>query len=248
MKVGFSHYNAFPGWDKAPAFFSALIERESSTSVLEIGAGANPTLTPADVSAMAVTYTTNDVLESELAKAGPGYETLCLDIANADPAGLPEATFDFVFSRMVNEHIADGERYYRNIFDLLLPGGTTAHCFSTLYALPFVVNRFAPERLASRILDLVSPRDRYRQDKFRAYYSWSRGPSRRSIARLRSVGFEVCEYRGYFGHPYYISRLRALGALEERKATWLVRHPIAALTSYAVVVLRKPLDERQRLH
>jgi hypothetical protein len=29
-------------------------------------------------------------------------------------------------------------------------------------------------------------------------------------------------------------------ALEQAKSAWLVRHPIPALTSYAVVILRRP--------
>ncbi len=142
---------------------------------------------------------------------------------------------------MVNEHVADGERYYRNIFTVLRPGGVTAHCFSTLYALPFVANRVLPERFASRVLDTVNPRDRYQHDKFRAYYSWSRGPSRLMIERLSRLGYEVLEYRGYFGHGYYDHPAqRPVRALEEAKTRWLCRHPIPILTSYAVVVLRKP--------
>ncbi|MDX6691916.1 MAG: hypothetical protein QOG15_3373 [Solirubrobacteraceae bacterium] len=241
MIVRFDHYREFPGWDQAPVFLRHLVEREGSRSVLEIGAGANPTLSAPDVHSLDLTYTTNDVSEAELAKAGPGYETLCLDIAAAKPQELSPASFDFIFSRMVNEHIADGERYYRNVFRLLAAGGTSAHCFSTLYALPFVVNRVIPERIAGTILDLVNPReDPHRQGKFRAYYSWSRGPTQRAIDRLRGLGFDVEEYRGYFGHPYYDGVLRALRPLEEWKTGWLRRHPIPALTSYAVVVLRKP--------
>ncbi|MEY2513746.1 MAG: hypothetical protein QOJ89_1104 [bacterium] len=242
MKVVYGHYREFPGWTKAPSFLASIVEREGSTALLEIGAGANPTLTPAQLDAYpGLRYTTNDVSASELAKAGPAYETLRLDMASASADALPREAFDLVFSRMVNEHVADGERYYRNIFDVLRPGGLTAHCFSTLYALPFVANRVLPERLTSRLLDLFSPRDRYQQDKFPAHYSWSRGPSRRMIERLERQGFDVDEYRGYYGHPYYDRpQLRPVRALEEAKAAWLCRHPRPALTSYAVVILRKP--------
>ena len=210
--------------------------------MLEIGSGANPTLSPEQLRRLGVRYTTNDRAASELAKADPAYETLLLDMAAPRPPTLPLGAFDLIFSRMVNEHVDDGERYYRNIFDALRPGGVTAHCFSTLYALPFVVNRLLPERLAGRVLDIVNPReDPYMQDKFPARYSWSRGPTRRAIARLRGLGYEVAEYHGYFGHPYYErAALRPVRALEEAKAGWLCRHPIPALTSYAVVILRKP--------
>lgn len=241
MTIAYGHFRDFPGWTAAASFLSALIRRESCTSVLEIGAGANPTLSPTEVAARGLRYATNDVSASELAKADSAYERLLLDMATASPTALPREAFDLVFSRMVNEHVADGERYYRNIFDVLRPGGVTAHCFSTLYALPFVANRLLPERLASHMLGVVNPRDRYQHDKFPAHYSWSRGPSRRMIKRLAGLGYEITEYRGYFGHRYYDHpTLRLVRALEEAKTRWLCRHPIPALTSYAVVILRKP--------
>ena len=241
MTVAYDHYMTFPGWTKAPGFLAEIIDRESCKSVLEIGSGANPTLAPEEVEARGLSYTTNDIEAGELAKAGPAYETLLLDMATAGRAALPRAAFDLVFSRMVNEHVADGERYHRNIYDVLRPGGMTAHCFSTLYALPFLVNRLVPERVASRLLDVFNPRDRYQQDKFPARYSWSRGPSARMRRRLTALGYEIVEFRGYFGHPYYNQPLlKPVRALEEAKAAWLCRHPIPALTSYAVVILRKP--------
>jgi SAM-dependent methyltransferase len=241
MTISYDHYATFPGWTKAPEFLASIIDRESSCSVLEIGSGANPTLAPDEVASRDLHYTTNDRDAAELAKAGPAYETLMLDMENVDRRALPRDSFDLVFSRMVNEHVADGESYYRNIYDVLRPGGVTAHCFSTLYALPFFVNRLVPERLASRLLDIFNPRDRYQQDKFPAHYSWSRGPSVRMCRRLTALGYEIVEYRGYFGHPYYNQPLmKPLRALEEAKSKWLSRHPIPALTSYAVVILRKP--------
>ncbi len=244
-RIAYEHWLEFPGWAAAPSYLAGLIERESSTSVLEIGAGANPTLSPSEVEARGLRYTTNDVSASELEKADPAYDRLLLDMAAASEATLPREAFDLVFSRMVNEHVVDGERYYRNIFGVLRPGGVTAHCFATLYALPFVANRLLPERVTSRVLDIFHPRDRFQHDKFPAVYSWSRGPSTRMIERLTAIGYEIVEYHGYFGHEYYSHRaLRPLRALEEAKSRWLCAHPIAALTSYAVVVMRKPPASR----
>lgn len=242
MKIAYGHHAQFPGWPMAaPRFLSSIVERESCTSVMEIGSGANPTLSPTEIDTRGLRYTTNDLSASELAKAGPAYETLLLDMVTASPAALPREAFDLVFSRMVNEHVADGERYHRNIFDVLRPGGVAVHCFSTLYALPFVVNRLLPERVASRALDVFFPRDRYQQDKFPARYSWSRGPSKRMIERLSRLGYEIIEYHGYFGHDYYNRpAFRLVRMLEEAKSAWLCHHPIPALTSYAVVILRKP--------
>ena len=86
---------------------------------------------------------------------------------------------------------------------------------------------------------MVSPRDEHRHGKFRAWYSWSRGPTRRMVARFRGMGFGVLEYHGYFGHDYYERRLPLLHHLEERKTRFLLKHPIALATAYAGVVLRK---------
>jgi len=232
-------FASFPGWDAAEAWFAGLITEHAARDVLEIGAGANPTLALGSLPALGVRrYTTNDLSAAELAKAAPGYETLCADFT--DPALELSQQFDFICSRMVNEHVRDGAAYYRNVFRALRPGGVTVHAFSTLYALPFLVNRLMPETVSSLLLDVFAPRDRHQHEKFKAYYSWSRGPTARQMRRFESLGFEVLEYCGFFGHNYYEKRLAPLHWLEERKEAWLLRHPIPALTSYATVVLRRP--------
>jgi SAM-dependent methyltransferase len=232
-------FASFPGWDAAEAWFGELITRHAAQDVLEIGAGANPTLGLASLAGLGVRrYTTNDLSAAELAKAASGYETLCADFA--DPALNVSNQFDFICSRMVNEHVRDGAAYYRNVYRALKPGGVTAHAFSTLYALPFVVNRLMPEAVSSVLLDVFAPRDRHQHEKFKAYYSWSRGPTARQQRRFESLGFELLEYRGFFGHNYYEKRLGLLHRLEQRKAAWLLKHPLPALTAFAFVVLRRP--------
>jgi hypothetical protein len=59
------------------------------------------------------------------------------------------------------------------------------------------------------------------------------------IRRFERVGFEVVEFRGYFGHSYYQTRMPLLHKLERAKARWLAKHPIPLLTSFSWVVLRK---------
>ena len=230
---------SFEGWHGAASAVETLVGRFGSRHVLEIGAGANPTLPVATVRRLGLTYTTNDISPAELDKADRAYERLCHDLSEADPPVDLRDSFDFVFSRMVNEHVRDGERYYRNIATLLKPGGVTVHWFSTLYALPFIGNRLMPEFISDRVLDVLAPRNRSDHGKFKAYYSWGRGPTRAMLARLEALGFDVLDYTGYFGHTYYRRRLPLLHYLEEKKAAWLVRHPHPLLTSYARVVLRK---------
>ena len=239
LTPSYGAFSDFPGWAGAERWISSLIRANGARSVLEIGAGANPTLPLERLAELDVAqYTTNDVSAAELSKAPRGYDTLCADFT--DPALALPQQYDFICSRMVNEHVRDGEIYYRNIYRALRPGGVTAHAFSTLYALPFLVNRLMPEWISGALLNAFAPRDRHQHDKFRAYYSWSRGPTAHQRRRFERLGFEILEYRGFFGHRYYERRLSPLHRAELMKERWLLRHPIPQLTAYATVVLRRP--------
>jgi hypothetical protein len=86
---------------------------------------------------------------------------------------------------------------------------------------------------------MFSPRDEHLHGKFSAYYSWSRGPSNSMIRRFEEIGFEIIDYRGYFGH-YYYQKLPWLHRLEMFKSKLLLKYSVPQLCSYARVVLRKP--------
>lgn len=235
--IGFDLFDECPGWQRAPDWVLGLIDGHRCRSVLEIGSGANPTLSPQAVSERGLRYVANDIDAGEMAKADPAFDRWVGDISQGAPAGM-EDRFDLVFSRMVNEHVADGRAYHANIHQVLAPGGIAAHCFSTLYSLPFVVNRLLPESFSEAILGVFDPRDREKRGKFRAYYSWSRGPSPRMVARFESLGFEVLRYVGYFGHGYYW-RWPLVNRLEQWKARALVSSPVPSLCSFAMLIARK---------
>jgi SAM-dependent methyltransferase len=239
MRIRYDIVDNFEGWRLAAGAISRIALDAGSKNILEIGAGANPTLPVSFLQEHGIDYTTNDISPEELLKAAPEYRRLCLDLCDETPGEELSGKFDLVFSRMVNEHVRDGEAYYRNILRILQPGGLTVHWFSTLYAFPFLVNRLVPEWLSDRLLNIFSPRDRFQHDKFKAYYSWGRGPTKQMLNRFSAMGFEVIEYVGYFGHSYYRKRLGILHGLEMRKANWLKRHPVPQLTSYACVILKK---------
>ncbi len=143
---------------------------------------------------------------------------------------------------MVGEHIKDGWRFHHNVHKLLRPGGISFHCFSTLWATPFVVNLLMPEFLSSRINRSIDPRDPYKHAKFPARYEWCRGPSKTMLQRfqdlVQDLGFDIVEYNGYFGHNDY-HRFPWLHKAEGLKARFLLRHPSPHLCSYATVLLRK---------
>ncbi|MCW8803386.1 MAG: hypothetical protein OQK57_03225, partial [Ignavibacteriaceae bacterium] len=146
--------------------------------------------------------------------------------------------YDFIFSRMVGEHIENGLAFHKNIFHLLNYNGKSFHCFSTLFSLPFIVNRILPDSLSNILLKKVASRDSYQHGKFKAYYSWCRGPSKNMIKRLEGIGFEIVEYVGYFGHNYY-NKIALLRFLENIKSRLLLNKPVPNLTSYAHLILRK---------
>lgn len=239
MRIRYDTVENFEGWSKAPDAISRIALNAGSKEILEIGAGANPTLPVSFIQANGIDYTTNDISPGELAKAAPEYKRLCFDFCGNAPGKELEERFDLVFSRMVNEHVKSGETYYKNIFRILQRGGITVHWFSTLYAFPFAVNRLVPDWLSERLLNIFSPRDRFQHDKFKAYYSWGRGPTQAMLNHFSRLGFEVVEYVGYFGHSYYKNRLPFLHAVELKKAEFLKKHPVPHLTSYACVILKK---------
>lgn len=221
-------------------FLLALLEQTGARRVCDVGGGANPVVPLEVVQARALDYTVLDISAAELAKAPAGYRTHLADIAG--PALGEVGPFDVVFSQMVAEHIADPEAFHRNVLALLRPGGVALHYFPTLYAPPFVVNRLLPDRLARMILRALRP-ERFvddRGEKFPAYYRWCRGPTPAQVRRLESVGFEVEHYVGLFGTRSYFERVPALQRLEDGVAQALLRRPLPWMTSYALLVLRRP--------
>ncbi len=152
----------------------------------------------------------------------------------------PPRKFDLVFSKMLAEHVKDGKRFHQNARSLLADGGRAFHFFPTLFALPLLVNKLLPEAISDWILHITQP-ERYetgKTDKFPAYYDWCYGPMPSQIKRLESLGYQVEEYTGYFGHEYY-RKIPFMQTLIDALARYLVQHPVPCYTISAYVLLRK---------
>lgn len=230
-------------------FLLELIEHTGARRVCDIGGGANPVVSLEVIRERSLDYTVLDISDTELAKAPTGYQTHVADIAAPGLEGI--GPFDVMFSHMLAEHIADPRTFHENLLRLLRPGGVAFHYFPTLYALPFVVNRVLPHRLARALLVALRP-GRFvddRGEKFPAFYRWCRGPTAAQLRRFEDIGFEVEHYVGLFGTRSYFERIPPLQRLEDRVAEALLRRPLPWMTSYAFVVLRKPggSDELGRL-
>lgn len=237
MKKNYYLVKDFIGWSKTEAYIQELIINKKIKSILEIGAGANPTINPKFIKENNLSYTISDVDEGELNKADKIYSKLVVDLSKPDFNA--SAKFDLVFSRMVGEHITDAKTFHQNVFNILNSGGISFHCFSTLYAFPFVVNKILPDRLSDLILEKIDPRDKHQHGKFKAHYDWSFGPTRKMIRRFENIGYEIIEYVGYFGHNYY-KKFPLLNKIEEVKSKILLKFPLPLLTSYSHFILMKP--------
>jgi len=228
-------------WPTVPGLIERLIVEGGARRVLEVGAGANPLFPPAFLERHGLSYTALDISAEELAKAPSCYGKLQADICSAT-LPVPEQGFDFVFSRMLAEHVRDGEAFHRNVLRLLSPGGRAFHFFPTLWAPPFVLNRLLPERLAEVVLNAVQPgRERSGYNaKFPAYYLWCRGPTAGQLARFERLGYAVESAVGMFGHREYYRRLGPLIKLHDAVVQRLLARPRPLFTSFMHVTLRKP--------
>ncbi len=216
-----------------------LVVSSRPRTVFDLGGGANPVLSPGFIARHGLRYVVADASAEQLALAPDSYEKLVLDMSA--PGVTAAASCDLAISRYVLEHVAEPEVFHRNVARLLAGGGRAAHFFSTLYALPFALNRVLPGAMGRRLAGLSIPvrETDGHEEVFPAAYRWCRGPSHGQLRRFERLGFDVEEYVGYFGHIYY-KRVPPLQALEDRLARALVRHPVPALTSFARVVLVKP--------
>lgn len=225
-------------YDDYTEVLKRIVKTNKFVSLLDIGGGAQPMFSVEYIESERLDYTVLDISHDELARARAQYSKLQMDIAKRD-ASFAE-TYDFVFSRFMVEHVSDAAQLHVNVFKALRPGGMAVHFFPTLYAFPFFVNWLLPNWAGALLLN----KERRDRGKFPAHYKWCVGPSIHSVKRLEKIGYDVIEYSGFFGHGYYdgVPILRSLhGWFRER----LLVHPFPMFTSFAWVVLRKPMINKK---
>lgn len=224
-----------------PHFWAKLngLVEDDVKRVCEVGGGAKPAVSPAKVQRLGLEYVVLDESQTQLDNAPEGYHLLRADILDSEAVSeliRQHGSFDLVVSRWTAEHISDGKAFHEQVFRLLRPGGTAVHFFPTLYALPFLVNRVLSPGISAALLFRTFTA---REKKFRAYYSWCRGPTQRQIKRIEGIGFSVESYIGFFGHNFY-ARVKPLGAAHTKVTDALIDHPLPSMTSFALAVLRRP--------
>lgn len=224
-------------WEGFDPFLTELINGNHIKKICDIGGGANPVLNEEYITERSIEYSLLDISEHELNKAPKNYNKILADISS--PNFESDKKFDLVFSKMLAEHISDAEQFHKNVLKCLAHDGLAVHFFPTLYTLPFLANYIFPEHFSSILLNIFAPRDRHQHEKFPAYYRWCRGPTRKQIQRFVSLGYEVVEYRGFFGHSGYYNKIKILQKIHNIKTNYLLRHPNPIFTSYAYIVLKK---------
>jgi len=236
MKI---RYELDTAWQDYSGYLEDLVVRPKVKNICEIGGGANPSLPLDLIQRHRLEYTILDISAEELRKAPDEYRKIQADIMS--PTLSLDGGYDLVFSKMLAEHVQSGHDFHANVLRLLRDGGYAFHFFPTLYALPFVINFLLPDQLTEHILLFLQP-SRVRtgkHSKFKAYYSWCRGPLKRQIRRFESLGYSVEEYVGFFGHSGYYRKIKPLFALHLFMSSLLTKYPTPLLTSFAYVLLRK---------
>jgi hypothetical protein len=246
METKISYGCSEDAWAEYDLFLIDLIDRYNIKRVCDIGGGGNPVLNMAYIKEKDIDYSILDISEIELEKAPAGYFKIVADISSPD-FSINEK-FDLVFSKMLAEHIIDAKQFHRNVLSLLNDDGWAVHFFPTLYSFPFLVNRLTPDRLACNLLNILAPRDRFQHGKFPAYYHWCRGPVQSQIDKFKDLGYDIVEYRGFFGHEGYYKRINILKRLHTIKTNYLLKNPSPFFTSYAYVVLKKARQDVLAYH
>ncbi len=234
IKMRISYRDAFGAWEDFDKLVDGLAHQ---VAIAEIGAGANPMLSQDLVNDRGITYHLLDESAVELEKAGPGYQYRVIDMMRPMADAAP--VYDLLIARMTLEHIAHPAIFFQNAHRLLKPGGRFALFYACPTNLPMFVNKILPEAWSDRILKKIQPfRKQEKHGKFRAFYRWCYGPTRKNFRRLKGAGFSIETYTGFFGHSYY-QRFRLLNEMENAKKRFLLKHPDPWLCTYAQLVLVK---------
>ncbi len=190
---------AYWAWHRYKDTIIAAVRAFGATSLLEVGGGRFPLFTADEVNDLGVTYTVNDIDQTEIDLA-PGYvDKVCFDIGGDLPPTPPK--YDLIFSRFVFEHLKDTRIAYRNVILLLRSGGVSLQYYPCLYCVPFMINKLIPETLSTKTLRLVYGGSIPRP-KFPARYSWCFATSKVD-AMLSDIGFGEIRIMPFYGHHYY---------------------------------------------
>lgn len=227
-------------WDNYENVVRELTRVLKAKRLLEVGGGRDPLFKADDLSSLGIEMTINDISQTELDVLPDKYRKACFDVAGdiSNVANL-RGSFDLAFSRMVFEHVADGERAWKNLYDLLAPGGVALAFVPTLYAFPFLVNWLLPDEVAARIVKTLYRNRTDEEDPvFPVRHSWTFGSERKMKPMLDALGYREVKVLPFYGHLYYqglplVRDIHKVFTEIARKGDW---RPVA---TYAYIAARK---------
>jgi 2-polyprenyl-3-methyl-5-hydroxy-6-metoxy-1,4-benzoquinol methylase len=209
------------------------LEQKSGLAVLEIGAGANPSISQELADQFDINYFIQDIDSEELRKV-KGYHFTILH----QSIDTIEGQYDLIISKMVLEHTPNPLSFHQNIHRLLKPDGKAIHFFATLYNIASITNVILPDFLSRRLLKKVTSRDLDQHDKFKAYYRKCTGPTQSTINFYSSLNFQIVQFIGYCGHNYFW-KYPFLYSLEKAWSKLLVKRQNPWLCSNAIIEICK---------
>ena len=205
--------------------------------LLEIGAGRRPLVTLEEIKERNIRYTANDVMQNELNLIPFPVERAVFDSCGGIP---PECAgcYDVICSKMVQEHVRNGEKFYSNILKLLSNGGVALNFHPTLYSPPFLINRAFPEHLTRAVLRFFKPeRTVSNVPKFPARYELCNSLAATANV-ISKIGFSAVQIIPFYHHEYFAS-IPGLRSLDDALSEWARRRDVRALSSYAYTVVIK---------
>lgn len=227
-------------WDNYENVVRGLARILNAKHLLEIGGGRDPLFKANELAALGIEMTINDISHTELNVLPDTYRKACFDVAGdiSQVADL-RGHFDLAFSRMVFEHVADGQRAWKNLYELLAPGGVALAFIPTLYSFPFVVNWLLPDDVAAKIVKLLYRNRTDEEDPvFPARYSWTFASERKMKPMLEGIGYSEVQILPFYGHGYFerfpiIRNIHNTFTEVARKNDW------STIASYAYIAARK---------
>jgi len=179
---------------------------QNGCAVLDLGAGARPTIAPPDRPS-GCTYVGLDISLAELRRAPAGsYDELAVaDVAIRSPE--LEGRFDLVVSWFALEHVQLLEPVLRNVRSYLRPGGRFVAYCAGRFSVASLLNRALPPALSSRLLQRLL--GRAEESNHSAHYDRC---SYSALDALLSDGWERREIVPNYTGAKYFRFSRALRA------------------------------------
>lgn len=204
--------------------------------LLEIGAGRRPLLTSTEIKHLNIDFVANDIEERELNRIPFPVKKAVFDCCDELPRMFLNS-FDVICSKMVQEHVKSGDRFYCNIFRLLKQGAVAINFHPTLYCAPFLINQIIPDSFSSFILRISRKGTNDTIPKFPATYELCYS-SHQTAVLIKNIGFSEVTIFPFYHHEYF-KKVPLLRFFDDAISTWAQARDIRHLSSYAYTVVKK---------